>query len=87
MKRLTLKPSTKDKAEGKFHEMKGKVKEKNGTFIRFTPDPTIFKDYAWNDEFIEKRLRYYVYLNSGLTIAYNKQQFVSRGGLADLLQE
>ena len=25
-----MKPSTKDKAEGKFHEMKGKVKKKAG---------------------------------------------------------
>ena len=25
-----MKPSSKDKAEGKFHEMKGKVKEKVG---------------------------------------------------------
>jgi uncharacterized protein YjbJ (UPF0337 family) len=25
-----MKPSTKDKAEGKFHEMKGKVREKAG---------------------------------------------------------
>ena len=25
-----MKPSSKDKAEGKFHEMKGKVKEKAG---------------------------------------------------------
>ena len=25
-----MKPSTKDKAEGKFHEVKGKVKEKAG---------------------------------------------------------
>jgi uncharacterized protein YjbJ (UPF0337 family) len=25
-----MKPSTKDKAEGKFHEMKGKVKERAG---------------------------------------------------------
>ena len=75
-------------SEGKLlQEKKGKAKEKNGTLIRFTPDPSIFKDYAWNDEFIEKRLRYYVYLNSGLTIAYNKQEFVSKGGLSDLLQE
>jgi topoisomerase IV subunit B len=75
-------------AEGKLlQEKKGKAKEKNGTFIRFNPDATIFKDYAWNDEFIEKRLRYYVYLNAGLTIVYNKEEFVSKGGLADLLQE
>ena len=26
-----MKPSTKDKVEGKFHEVKGKVKEKAGT--------------------------------------------------------
>jgi len=25
-----MKPSTKDKAEGKFHKMKGKIKEKAG---------------------------------------------------------
>jgi len=27
---IVMKPSTKDKAEGKFHEVKGKVKEKAG---------------------------------------------------------
>jgi len=31
-----MKPSTKDKAEGKFHEMKGNVKEKAG---RLTNNP------------------------------------------------
>ena len=75
-------------AEGKLREeKKGKTKEKNGTLVRFTPDSTIFKGYEWNDEFVEKRLRYYVYLNAGLTIVYNKKEFVSRGGLADLLEE
>jgi uncharacterized protein YjbJ (UPF0337 family) len=28
--KTVMEPSTKDKAEGKFHEMKGKVKEKAG---------------------------------------------------------
>lgn len=28
-----MKPSTKDKAQGKFHEMKGKVKEKAGQLM------------------------------------------------------
>jgi uncharacterized protein YjbJ (UPF0337 family) len=27
---IVMKPSTKDKAEGKFHDIKGKVKEKAG---------------------------------------------------------
>jgi uncharacterized protein YjbJ (UPF0337 family) len=29
-KRRNMKPSTKDQVQGKFHEMKGKVKEKTG---------------------------------------------------------
>ena len=32
-----MKPSTKDKVEGKFHEVKGKVKEKAGQVIN-NPD-------------------------------------------------
>jgi uncharacterized protein YjbJ (UPF0337 family) len=34
----TMKPSTKDQAKGKFHEVKGKVKEKTG---RATNDPNL----------------------------------------------
>ena len=33
-----MKPSSKDKAEGKFHEMKGKVKEKAG---QLTNNPSL----------------------------------------------
>ena len=33
-----MKPSTKDKAEGKFHEVKGKVKEKAG---QLTNNPSL----------------------------------------------
>jgi topoisomerase-4 subunit B len=60
---------------------------KNGTLIVFTPDSEIFGDYAWIDEYIERRLRYYAYLNTGLTIAYNGKTFKSEGGLRDLLAE
>jgi topoisomerase-4 subunit B len=62
-------------------------KERNGTFVRFTPDPDIFNTYAWKDDFIEHRLRYYCYLNTGLTIVYNGKSFVSTGGLQDLLSK
>jgi DNA gyrase/topoisomerase IV subunit B len=69
-------------------DTKGKAPgERDGTFIRLTPDPQIFEDYEWREEFIEHRLRYYAYLNSGLTIAYNGQTFQSRNGLVDLLDE
>ncbi len=60
-------------------------KEPNGTLIRFIPDTEIFDDYDWREEYIEHRLRYYAYLNSGLTLHYNGHKFASRNGLADLL--
>jgi topoisomerase-4 subunit B len=62
-------------------------KHKNGTFIRFTPDPKIFGSYEWNDDFVVKRLRYYAYLNSGLSLVYNEQTVASKNGLMDLLTE
>jgi topoisomerase-4 subunit B len=61
--------------------------EKEGTFVRFTPDTEIFGAYDWREEFIEHRLRYYAYLNSGLNLTYNGESFQSRAGLADLLGE
>jgi topoisomerase-4 subunit B len=68
---------------------KGKLKDKvkDGTLVEFMPDPDIFKDYLFNQEFIEKRLQNYAYLNAGLAISFNGKQFVSKRGLYDLLQE
>lgn len=60
--------------------------EKNGTRVRFRPDPEIFKTFDWNDEFIHHRLRYYAYLNSGLKLVFNGTSFFSRHGLRDLLK-
>ncbi|WP_430810579.1 MULTISPECIES: DNA topoisomerase IV subunit B [unclassified Carboxylicivirga] len=61
--------------------------EKNGTFIAFTPDNTIFEDYLFQDEYIETLLRNYTYLNKGLSIIYNGKTFQSKNGLLDLLNE
>ncbi len=63
------------------------AKAKNGTFVEFTPDEEIFGKYRWNETFIEHRLRYYSYLNTGLTLVYNGQRFQSKAGLKDLLAE
>jgi DNA gyrase subunit B/topoisomerase-4 subunit B len=60
-------------------------KEPNGTLIRFIPDAEIFDDYDWREEYVEHRLQYYAYLNSGLALIYNGKKFTSRNGLADLL--
>ncbi len=62
-------------------------KAQSGTYIRFTPDPEIFKRYGWNEEYIEHRLRYYAYLNCGLVLNYNGEKFTSKQGLADLLAD
>ncbi len=68
------------------NDKKGKDNETpSGTLIRFTPDHEIFPEYTWNEEFIENRLRYYTYLNAGLSILYNGKRFHSALGLADLL--
>ena len=68
-------------------EKKGKTTEPNGTFIRFEPDPVIFKESTFNVAFIERRLRHYSYLNSGLKLLFNDKTFQSRNGLLDLVLE
>ncbi|MEM1205791.1 MAG: DNA topoisomerase IV subunit B [Acidobacteriota bacterium] len=60
---------------------------RNGTYVAFTPDSEIFGDYRWNEEFVEHRLRYYAFLNTGLTLVYNGRTFKSTEGLKDLLAE
>ncbi len=61
--------------------------EKNGTMITFEPDHTMFGKFNFIDEYIEAMLRNYTYLNTGLTIVYNEQKFISKNGLHDLLEE
>ena len=74
-------------AQGKLQEKKqGKASSsQSGTFVEFEPDLDIFPNYEWNHEFVERRMRYYSFLNSGLTLVFNKKRFVSRKGLEDLL--
>jgi len=69
-------------------EKSGKISgEPDGTLIRFEPDPTVFKTIDFRAELIEKRLRHYSYLNSGLKLLFNGKEFVSRRGLMDLVLE
>ncbi|MCB9189238.1 MAG: type IIA DNA topoisomerase subunit B [Flavobacteriales bacterium] len=58
----------------------------NGTYVRFTPDPEIFKNYHYRSNYIEKMFWNYCYLNRGLTIHYNSKRFHSKNGLKDLLE-
>ncbi|MBL7012642.1 MAG: type IIA DNA topoisomerase subunit B [Kiritimatiellales bacterium] len=69
-------------------EDKGSAKnEENGTFISFSPDPEIFKNYKFRDDHIDRRLRFYSYLNAGLAIIFNGKKVVSQGGLLDLIAD
>jgi topoisomerase-4 subunit B len=59
--------------------------QRNGTSVTFYPDETIFRNYHFIPEFIESMIWNYVFLNSGLTINYNGENFFSERGLYDLL--
>lgn len=61
--------------------------QRSGTLIEFVPDSTIFKNYRFRDEYVERMLKNYVFLNPGLTIQYNGQKFYSENGLKDLLED
>jgi len=67
-------------------EEEGKTKEKNGTLVHFRPDPAVFEEYTYNLEFVRKRLWRYAYLNAGLTLLFDEENFYSENGLLDLLE-
>lgn len=60
---------------------------RRGTKVTFTPDEAIFKKYKYRNEYIERMLKNYVYLNPGLTIVFNGEKFYSENGLKDLLED
>lgn len=61
--------------------------KRRGTKVIFEPDDSIFKNYKYRKEYVEKMLRNYVYLNPGLTIDFNGEKFISENGLKDLLED
>jgi len=60
---------------------------RKGTKITFIPDITIFKNFQFRSQYVEKLLWNYAYLNRGLTLNYNGQKFHSENGLLDLLNQ
>ena len=59
--------------------------EQNGTYVEFVPDNKIFENYKFRMEFVETLLSNYSYLNTGLLLTLNGKKFISKNGLADLL--
>jgi topoisomerase-4 subunit B len=60
---------------------------RRGTKISYIPDSEIFKNFKYRSEYVVRMLKYYVYLNPGLTIVFNGEKFHSSDGLKDLLKE
>tara|TARA_B100001093_G_scaffold299408_1_gene285495 strand:- start:848 stop:2698 length:1851 start_codon:yes stop_codon:yes gene_type:complete len=60
---------------------------RKGTKVFFRPDRQIFKNYKFRVEYVSKMLKYYVYLNPGLTIVFNGEKYFSDDGLKDLLED
>ncbi|MBQ4107368.1 MAG: type IIA DNA topoisomerase subunit B [Lentisphaeria bacterium] len=64
----------------------GETGEKDGTMVCFTPDRTLFKNYAFREDYLDRRIWMYAYLNSGLSLYLNGRRFYSQSGLCDLLE-
>jgi topoisomerase-4 subunit B len=61
--------------------------EKNGTLVEFRPDDTIFKKYHFVHEYIDRMVWNYAFLNTGLKLYLNGQEYKSDNGLKDLLEK
>ena len=63
----------------------GRSEAKNGTTMVFVPDASIFHNFQYRVQHVERLLWNYAYLNAGLTIVFNGQKYKSENGLKDLL--
>ena len=62
------------------------TEERNGTYVRFKPDNSLFQNFHFNLETVETMVEHYTYLNTGLQILLNGKKFQSKHGLLDLLK-
>jgi topoisomerase-4 subunit B len=76
-----------EQGELKEEEHLDETSRRRGTKVTFVPDEVIFKNFKFRNEYIEKMLKNYVYLNPGLTIIFNGEKFYSENGLKDLLKD
>ena len=74
--------------EGQLTKDSGVVEcaEENGTLVEFVPDNKLFGNYHFVNEYVERRIWNYAYLNRGLTLYYNDRRYYSKNGLLDLLE-
>jgi len=60
--------------------------ETSGTLVEFIPDSKLFGNYHFINEYVERRVWNYCYLNRGLSFYYNDRRYYSKNGLFDLLE-
>ncbi len=60
--------------------------QRNGTYILFEPDGSVFKNFHYNPEYLEDQIWNYAFLNAGLTVNFNGTKYHSQNGLLDLLE-
>ena len=62
-----------------------KTTSRKGTKVVYEADEEIFGKYKYRQEFVEKMMWNYAYLNGGLKLNFNGETFHSENGLFDLL--
>ena len=60
---------------------------RKGTKVSFVPDEELFGKYRFLNDYVEKMMWNYCYLNPGLTIVFNGKKLYSDKGLYDLLEQ
>ena len=65
----------------------GKSTDPQGTYVEFVPDEEIFKKFHYQLELLRKRISFYAFLNSGLTLVFNGLPVQSKNGLLDLIND
>jgi len=68
-----------------FHQ--GNLVSEDGPIETSKRKGTKFKKYIYRNEYVERMLKNYVYLNPGLTIVFNGEKYHSENGLKDLLED
>jgi len=71
----------------KEYKLTSAPNEKNGTYVEFKPDDSIFKKYHFVHEYIDRMVWNYAFLNTGLKLYLNGQEYKSDNGLKDLLEK
>ncbi len=66
-------------------QKKGKSSERDGTYVEFIPDPEIFEEFTFREDFLQRRMWNYACLNSGLKVQFNDELYETKRGLLDFL--